>query len=140
MRLAALAAQGRGAGPSTPHWRSTAWRHVAIMVMLHTDPYVYYNAFVRRGWTGTAKVHSSIIGDSLCEAVRGLEDILRANRCRDFGEREFTNCGLRPGRSRRAITFGKISGDAYKRDDAGFFIAFTKDNATRRCRVADLPG
>jgi Dolichyl-phosphate-mannose-protein mannosyltransferase len=108
--------------------------HVSIMVMLHPDQYVYYNAFVGGVEGAQHKFKLDYWANSYAEAVQGLEDYLRAEYGADFEEREFTV----------AICGPPVSADYYfppnfrfvhERARADFFIAFTKDNCDR-----SLPG
>jgi hypothetical protein len=108
--------------------------HFAIMAMLHPDQYVYYNGFVSGVEGAQRKFKLDYWANSYAEAVRGLEDYLRAEFGTNFEEHEFTV----------AVCGPPISADYYfppnfrfvrdrKRTD--FFIAFTKDNCDR-----SLPG
>src|SRR6516162_7718839 len=108
--------------------------HLSIMVMLHPNQYVYYNAFV--GGIGGAqhKFKLDYWANSYAEAVRGLENYLFATYGPNFEDREFTV----------AVCGPPISADYYfpanfrftrQRAQADFFIAFTKDNCDR-----SLPG
>ena len=108
--------------------------HISIMVMLHPDQYVYYNAFVGGVEGAQHKFKLDYWANSYAEAVQGLEDYLHAEYGADFEEREFTV----------AVCGPPISADYYfppnfrftrKRAEADFFIAFTKDNCDR-----SLPG
>lgn len=108
--------------------------HVAIMAMLHPDQYVYYNAFVGGVEGAQHKFKLDYWANSYAEAVRGLEDYLRAEYGANFEDREFTV----------AVCGPPISAEYYfppnfrfVRDRArgDFFIAFTKDHCDR-----SLPG
>jgi hypothetical protein len=108
--------------------------HLAIMVMLHPDQYVYYNAFVGGVEGAQRKFKLDYWANSYAEAVEGLEDYLRTQYGADFEDREFTV----------AVCGPPISADYYfppnfrltrERTQADFFIAFTKDNCDR-----SLPG
>lgn len=108
--------------------------HISIMAMLHPDQYVYYNAFVGGVEGAQRKFKLDYWANSYAEAVRGLEDYLRAEYGADFEEREFTV----------AVCGPPISADYYfppnfrfvrDRAQADFFVAFTKDNCER-----SLPG
>jgi Dolichyl-phosphate-mannose-protein mannosyltransferase len=108
--------------------------HISIMVMLHPDQYVYYDAFVGGVEGAQHKFKLDYWANSYAEAVQGLEDYLRAEYGPDFEEREFTV----------AICGPPISADYYfprnfrfvrARAEAEFFLAFTKDNCDR-----SLPG
>ncbi len=108
--------------------------HISIMVMLHPDQYVYYNAFVGGVEGAQRKFKLDYWANSYAEAVQGLEDYLRDEYGADFEEREFSV----------AVCGPPISADYYfppnfrltrQRAQADFFIAFTKDNCDR-----SLPG
>jgi hypothetical protein len=108
--------------------------HVSIMVMLHPNEYVYYNAFVGGIEGAQRKFKLDYWANSYAEAVQGLENYLRAAYGPDFEDREFTV----------AVCGPPISADYYfpsnfrftrQRSQADFFIAFTKDNCDR-----SLPG
>ena len=108
--------------------------HLSIMAMLHPDQYVYYNAFVGGTEGAQRRFKLDYWANSYAEAVRGLEDYLRAEYDADFEEREFSV----------AVCGPPISADYYfppnfrftrRRDTADFFIAFTKDKRDR-----SLPG
>lgn len=108
--------------------------HLSIMVMLHPNQYVYYNALVGgvKGAQGLFKL--DYWANSYAEAVEGLEDYLRAQYGADFPEHDF----------RVAVCGPPISADYFfpqnfiftnDRENADFFIAFTKDNCHK-----SLPG
>ena len=108
--------------------------HVSIMVMLHPNQYVYYNAFVSGVGGAQQKFKLDYWANSYAEAVQGLENYLYAAYGPDFDDREFTV----------AVCGPPISADYYfpanfrftrQRARADFFIAFTKDNCDR-----SLPG
>ena len=108
--------------------------HVSIMVMLHPNQYVYYNAFVGGVEGAQRKFKLDYWANSYAEAVQGLENYLHAAYDPDFEDREFTV----------AVCGPPISADYYfpsnfrftrQRAQADFFIAFTKDNCDR-----SLPG
>jgi hypothetical protein len=108
--------------------------HVSIIVMLHPNQYVYYNAFVGGVGGAQRKFKLDYWANSYAEAVQGLENYLRVAYGTDFEDREFTV----------AVCGPPISADYYfpanfrftrERADADFFIAFTKDNCDR-----SLPG
>jgi Dolichyl-phosphate-mannose-protein mannosyltransferase len=108
--------------------------HVSIMVMLHPNQYVYYNAFVGGVGGAQRKFKLDYWANSYAEAVQGLENYLQAAYGPDFEDREFTV----------AVCGPPISADYYfpsnfrftrQRAQADFFIAFTKDNCDR-----SLPG
>jgi hypothetical protein len=101
--------------------------HVAVMAMLHPDEYVYYNGFIGgvEGAQGLFKL--DYWGNSYAEAVAGLEDHLRAEYGSDFMDHDFSV----------AVCGPPISATNYfpsnfiftpDRDNADFFIAFTKDD------------
>src|SRR5262249_50839301 len=64
--------------------------HVSIMVALHPDQYVYYNAFIGGVDGAERKFKLDYWANSYAEAVRGLEDYLRREYGANFEEREFT--------------------------------------------------
>jgi len=108
--------------------------HISIMVMLHPNQYVYYNAFVGGVDGAQQKFKLDYWANSYAEAVQGLENYLHAAYGPDFEDREFTV----------AVCGPPISADYYfpenfrftrQRFQADFFIAFTKDNCDR-----SLPG
>jgi hypothetical protein len=104
------------------------------MTMLHPDQYIYYNAFVGGVEGAERKFKLDYWANSYAEAVKGLEDYLRAQYGADFEEREFTV----------AVCGPPVSADYYfpanfrlvrERSRSEFFISFTKDNCDR-----SLPG
>ena len=108
--------------------------HVSIMVMLHPNQYVYYNAFVGGVGGAQRKFKLDYWANSYAEAVQGLENYLRSVYGPDFEDHEFTV----------AVCGPPVSADYYfpanfrftrQRTEANFFIAFTKDNCDR-----SLPG
>jgi len=108
--------------------------HISIMVMLHPNEYVYYNAFVGGIEAAQRKFKLDYWANSYAEAVQGLENYLQTAYGPDFEDREFTV----------AVCGPPISADYYfpsnfrftrQRAQADFFIAFTKDNCDR-----SLPG
>ena len=108
--------------------------HVAIMVMLHPDQYVYYNAFIGGVDGAQRKFKLDYWANSYAEAVRGLEDYLRRQYGANFEEREFTVAVCGPPISARYY-FPDNFRLMHQADKAEFFIAFTKDNCDR-----SLPG
>jgi hypothetical protein len=108
--------------------------HISIMVMLHPDQYVYYNAFVGGVEGAQHKFKLDYWANSYAEAVQGLEDYLRTGYGADFEEREFTVAVCGP-----PISAGYYFPPNFRfvrdRAQADFFIAFTKDNCDR-----SLPG
>jgi hypothetical protein len=108
--------------------------HIAIMVMLHPDQYVYYNAFVGGVDGAQGKFKLDYWANSYAEAVRGLEAQLRSEYGADFEEREFTVAICGPPVSARYY-FPDNFRLTYKRNNAEFFIAFTKDHCDQ-----SLPG
>src|SRR5258708_22875605 len=64
--------------------------HVATMVLLHPDQYVYYNAFVGGVDGAQQKFKIDYWANSYAEAVRGLQTYLQNQYGADFEEREFT--------------------------------------------------
>ena len=104
--------------------------HVSVMVMLHPNQYVYYNAFVGGVEGAQRNFKLDYWANSYAEAVQGLEDFLVTAYGLDFEDREFTV----------AVCGPPISADYYfpanfrytrQRTEADFFIAFTKDNCDR---------
>ena len=104
--------------------------HVSVMVMLHPNQYVYYNAFVGGVEGAQRNFKLDYWANSYAEAVQGLEDFLVAAYGLDFEDREFTV----------AVCGPPISADYYfpanfrytrQRTQADFFIAFTKENCDR---------
>jgi dolichyl-phosphate-mannose-protein mannosyltransferase len=108
--------------------------HVAIMVMLHPDQYVYYNAFVGGVDGAQRKFKLDYWANSYAEAVRGLEDYLRREYGVNFEEREFTVSVCGPPISARYY-FPDNFRLMHRAEKAEFFVAFTKDNCDR-----SLPG
>jgi hypothetical protein len=108
--------------------------HVGVMAMLHPDEYVYYNLLTGgvHGARGLFKL--DYWANSYAEAVQGLEDYLRAEYGQDFMDHDFTVavCGP-PGSAGYYFPHNFIY--TPDRDQAQFFIAFTKDNCDRA-----LPG
>ena len=104
--------------------------HVSIMVMLHPDQYVYYNAFVGGVEGAQHKFKLDYWANSYAEAVQGLEDYLRGEYGADFEEREFTVavCGPPISAGYYLLPNFRLVRD---RAQADFFIAFTKDNCER---------
>jgi len=108
--------------------------HVATMVMLHPDQYVYYNAFVDGVDGAQRKFKLDYWANSYAEAVHGLEDYLRRQYGANFEEREFTVAVCGPPNSARYY-FPDNFRLLHQQNKAEFFIAFTKDNCDR-----SLPG
>jgi hypothetical protein len=108
--------------------------HIATMAELHPDEYVYYNAFIggTKGAQGLFKL--DYWANSYEEAVHGLRDFLRAEYGADFMDRDFTVavCGP-PGSA--AYYFPPNFIFTEDRENADFFIAFTKDDCDK-----SLPG
>ena len=108
--------------------------HVTTMVLLHPDQYVYYNAFVGGVDGAQRKFKIDYWANSYAEAVRGLESYLENEYGADFEEHEFTVAVCGPPVS-AAYYFPANFRFVHRRDQADFFIAFTKDNCDRA-----LPG
>ena len=108
--------------------------HVATMVLLHPDQYVYYNAFVGGVDGAQRKFKIDYWANSYAEAVHGLETYLQNQYGAEFEEREFTVAVCGPPVS-AAYYFPGNFRFVHRRDQADFFIAFTKDNCDRA-----LPG
>ena len=104
--------------------------HVATMVMLHPDQYVYYNGFVGGVDGAQRKFKLDYWANSYAEAVRGLEDYLRREYGADFEEREFTVAVCGPPISARYY-FPDNFRLMHRVDKAEFFVAFTKDDCDR---------
>jgi hypothetical protein len=108
--------------------------HISIMVMLHPDQYIYYNAFVGGVEGAQHKFKLDYWANSYAEAVQGLEDYLRTEYDADFEDHEFTVAVCGP-----PISAGYYFPPNFRfvRDHAraDFFIAFTKDNCQQ-----SLPG
>jgi hypothetical protein len=101
--------------------------HVSVMVMLHPNQYIYYNAFIGGVEGAQRKFKLDYWANSYAEAVQGLERYLITAYGLDFEDREFTVGVCGP----------PISADYYfpanfrytrQQARADFFIAFTKDN------------
>ena len=107
---------------------------VGIMARLHPDEYVYYNAFI--GGVGGAQglFKLDYWANSYAEAVHGLREHLKAQYGADFIDHDFTVavCGP-PGSA--AYYFPPNFIYTADRDNADFFIAFTKDDCDKA-----LPG
>ncbi|HEV2335834.1 MAG TPA: hypothetical protein VGS13_10085, partial [Stellaceae bacterium] len=108
--------------------------HVTTMVLLHPDQYVYYNAFVGGVEGAQRKFKIDYWANSYAEAVRGLESYLQTEYGVNFAEHHFTVAVCGPPIS-AAYYFPSNFRFMHRRDQADFFIAFTKDN----CDLA-LPG
>ena len=108
--------------------------HLWIMVTLHPDQYVYYNAFVGGVDGAQRRFKLDYWANSYAEDVRGLEGVLRAQYGADFEDHEFTVAVCGPATSARYF-FPPNFRLTYKRASADFFIAFTKDNCDQ-----SLPG
>ena len=108
--------------------------HIGVMAMLHPDEYVYYNLFTGgvHGARGLFKL--DYWANSYAEAVQGLEDYLRDEYGQEFMDHDFTVavCGP-PGSA--GYYFPKNFIYTPDREQAQFFIAFTKDNCDKA-----LPG
>jgi len=104
--------------------------HVGIMASLHPDEYVYYNGFIGgvEGAAGLFKL--DYWANSYAEAVGGLEDHLRAEYGADFMDHDFTVAVCGPPES-AAYYFPNNFIFTADRDDAEFFIAFTKDDCEK---------
>ena len=108
--------------------------HVVTMARLHPDEYVYYNAFIggTEGAQGLFKL--DYWANSYAEAVHGLREYLMAEYGADFMDHDFTVavCGP-PGSA--AYYFPSNFIYTPDRENADFFIAFTKDDCDK-----SLPG
>ena len=101
--------------------------HLTTMVLLHPDQYVYYNAFVGGVDGAQRRFKIDYWANSYAEAVHGLEIYLQNQYGADFEEREFTVGVCGPPAS-AAYYFPGNFRFIHKREQADFFIAFTKDN------------
>jgi hypothetical protein len=108
--------------------------HVVIMARLHPDEYVYYNGFIGgvEGAAGLFKL--DYWANSYAEAVGALEDHLRGEYGADFMNHDFTVAVCGPPNS-AAYYFPSNFIYTWNRDEAEFFIAFTKDDCEK-----SLPG
>jgi hypothetical protein len=104
--------------------------HIAIMVMLHPNQYVYYNAFVGGVEGAQRKFKLDYWANSYAEAVQGLQDYLRTQYGADFEDREFTIAVCGPPSS-AGYYFPPNFRFVREQQLADFFIAFTKDNCDR---------
>ncbi len=104
--------------------------HVGIMASLHPDEYVYYNGFIGgvEGAAGLFKL--DYWANSYAEAVGGLEDHLRAEYGADFMDHDFTVAVCGPPVS-AAYYFPSNFIFTANRENAEFFIAFTKDDCEK---------
>jgi hypothetical protein len=104
--------------------------HVGVMALLHPDEYIYYNLLVGgvHGARGLFKL--DYWANSYAEAVQGLDDYLRAEYGAEFMDHDFTVavCGP-PGSAGYYFPSNFIY--TQDRDQAEFFIAFTKDNCDK---------
>lgn len=107
--------------------------HVSIMVMLHPDQYVYYNAFVGGVPGAQGRFKLDYWANSFAEAVRGLEDDLRRQYGADFEDREFTVAVEGPIVSARYYFPPNFRSVTYPKD-ADFVIGFTLQDADRTAR------
>ena len=100
------------------------------MASLHPDEYVYYNGFIGgvEGAAGLFKL--DYWANSYAEAVGGLEDHLRAEYGADFMNHDFTVAVCGPPVS-AAYYFPSNFIFTANREDAEFFIAFTKDDCEK---------
>ncbi len=108
--------------------------HMVVMVKLHPDEYVYYNGFIGGVEGADGLFKTDYWANSYAEAVDGLQDYLHAQYGADYMDHDFTV----------AVCGPPISADYYfpanfvfseDRDNADFYISFTKDD----CHKA-LPG
>ena len=104
--------------------------HVATMVLLHPDQYVYYNAFVGGVDGAQRKFKIDYWANSYAEAVHGLETYLQNEYGANFEDHEFTVAVCGPPVSATYYFPGNFR-FVHRRDKADFFIAFTKDNCDR---------
>lgn len=102
--------------------------HVSIMVMLHPDQYVYYNAFVGGVPGAENRFRLDYWANSFAEAVRGLENDLRKQYGADFEDREFTVAVQGPIVSARYYFPPNFRSVTYPKD-ADFVIGFSLADA-----------
>jgi hypothetical protein len=108
--------------------------HVAVMAMLHPDQYVYYNGFVGGVEGAAGRFKMDYWANSYAEAVDGLENYLRNQYGADFQDHDFTVAVCGPPISADYF-FPKSFVYSEDRQNADFFIAFTKDDCHK-----SLPG
>ena len=108
--------------------------HLAIMVGLHPDQYVYYNGLVGGVDGAQTLFKTDYWGNSYAEAVRGLVRYLKTEDGAGFESRKYTVAVCGPPIS-AAYFFPDNFTFSDDRQTADFFIAFTKDD----CNKA-LPG
>jgi len=103
---------------------------VSVMVMLHPDEYVYYNAFVggTHGAEGLFKL--DYWANSYAEDSQALENTLRQEYGTDFMDHDFTVFACGPPVS-AAYYFPPNFIFTADRDNAQFVIAFTKDECNK---------
>lgn len=102
--------------------------HVSIMVMLHPDQYVYYNAFVDGVPGAESRFKLDYWANSFAEAVRGLETSLRRQYGADFAKHEFTVAVQGPIVSARYYFPSNFRSVTYP-TNADFVIGFTMQDA-----------
>ncbi len=104
--------------------------HIGVMAMLHPDEYVYYNLLVGGVHGARGRFKLDYWANSYAEAVQGLQDYLRAEYGAEFMAHDFTVavCGP-PGSA--GYYFPKNFIYTPDRDQAQFFIAFTKDDCDK---------
>jgi Dolichyl-phosphate-mannose-protein mannosyltransferase len=104
--------------------------HVATMVMLHPDQYVYYNAFVGGVDGAQRRFKLDYWANSYAEDVHGLTRILRDQYGPRFAQHKFTVAVCGPPTS-ASYYFPSNFRFVKQPRQADFFIAFTKDNCDR---------
>lgn len=106
-----------------------AW-HISVMARLHPDEYVYYNGFIGgvEGAAGLFKL--DYWANSYAEAVGGLENYLRAQYGADFMNHDFTVAVCGPPNSAAYYFPNNFIFDDH-REEAEFFITFTKDDCNK---------
>jgi hypothetical protein len=104
--------------------------HVSVMVLLHPDQYVYYNAFVGGIEGAQRKFKLDYWANSYAEAVRGLVNYARAEYGADFEDHEFTVAVCGPPNP-AVYYFPPNFRLLHQQAQADFYIAFTKDNCDR---------
>jgi hypothetical protein len=133
-RALARLAHFRYRGPVYAGLALYAAAHVAIMVMLHPDQYVYYNAFVGGVQGAERRFKLDYWANSYAEDVHMLVSYLQSEYGAKFGAHQFTVGVCGPPIS--AVYFFPPNLHFMKQPEkADFFVAFTKDNCDR-----SLPG
>ncbi len=107
----------------------------AIMAMLHPDEYVYYNAFIG-GVHGRARpVQARLLGQFLCRGGAAASRIICAPNTAPISWTTISPSRYAARRARPRYYFPSNFIYTPDRDEAEFFIAFTKDDCDKA-----LPG